>query len=286
MKKQLFLLSFFLLLTSCKTTSLVLREKYTNPQVLPVEDLCPEEIMWKNIEIEGLSSNSVQITGHIVKSTSSEWKCIKIDLDEQALRITAAPYKKHLGKRFFLKEFASKSKAIAAINTVPFDLDGRTYIPVSIVKIDGEVICAPTQFYSVLGFHTVDGKLRAVIYPNQNQEEIDSLDYAFGGFFTILQNDTIFEFEKYKRSRSAVGVSNSGRFLYLFAGCGINCPTGRNGFNFEECAIILQKLGCDSAMEFDGGHSTGLTLKNKNAIKPSLQRKVPAAFGFITNISE
>ena len=38
-------------------------------------------------------------------------------------------------------------------------------------------------------------------------------------------------------------------------------------------------MGCKTAMEFDGGHSSGLTLQNKNLIKPSLQRMIPAAFG-------
>lgn len=276
---QLIAVVFLLLLTSCKTTAVLLAEKYTNPLVLPVEELCPEEIEWTNIEVADLPAETFQMTGNIVKSTNSQWKCIKIDLDTPGLEIAATPYREDLGKHFYLKQFAQKNKTITAINTVPFDLDGRTYIPVSVVKIDGEIICPPTQLYAVLGITKKDGKLRATIRSTQEAEQIAEFDYAFGGFFTILDNNRIFEFEKYKRSRSAAGISDGGRFLYLFAGCGINCPTGRNGFNFEECALILQKLGCDSAMEFDGGHSTGLTLKNKNAVKPSLQRKVPAAFG-------
>ena len=95
----------------------------------------------------------------------------------------------------------------------------------------------------------------------------------------ILDDQTIFPFEKFKRSRTSVGLSSDGRYLYLMATCGINCPTGRNGLNYEECALILQKMGCKTAMEFDGGHSSGLTLQNKNLIKPSLQRMIPAAFG-------
>lgn len=279
-KIRFFLCVLFLsLITSCKTTSLLLKEKYTDPLVLTAEELCPEEIVWKDIEIPGIPSDAVQITQNLVKSTNSQWKCIKIDLDTPGLEIAATPYKEDLGKRFYLKQFAHKNKTIAAINTVPFDLDGKTYIPVSVVKIDGELICPPTEFYAVLGLTKKDGKLRASIRSTQVLDQIDQFDYAFGGFFTILEDDKIYEFEKFKRSRSAAGISHEGRFLYLFAGCGVNCPTGRNGFNFEECALILQKLGCDCAMEFDGGHSTGLTLNNKNAVKPSLQRKVPAAFG-------
>jgi exopolysaccharide biosynthesis protein len=115
---------------------------------------------------------------------------------------------------------------------------------------------------------------------NQTEEEVSKCEFAFGGFYEILNHKTIYQFEKYKRSRTAVGISHNGRFLYCFATAGIACPTGRNGLNFEECALILQHLGCTQAMEFDGGHSTGLVLNKKNLIRPNLQRKVPALVGF------
>jgi len=283
MKKLLLLLVPLVLFSSCKTTSLLLAEKYTEPLVLPVEQLCSEETVWTDINVENLPEHSFQLTENTVKSINSHWKCIKIDLDTPGLSIVAEPYKENLGKRTTPKKFSARKNTIAAINTVPFDLDGRTYIPVSVVKIDNQLICDVNQNYCVLGFYSENGKLRAAIDNNQEADKIQNYEYAFGGFYTILEGDTIYQFEKYKRSRSAVGISDNGRFLYLFAGCGINCPTGRNGFNFEECALILQKLGCTKAMEFDGGHSTGLTLFEKNAVRPSLQRKVPALFGIKTN---
>ncbi|MCR5188291.1 MAG: phosphodiester glycosidase family protein [Treponema sp.] len=271
--------SLILFFSSCKTTALLLRNKYTDPQVLPVEELCPQEIVWQALEINGKVDNNFQLISYIIKKENVEWKCLKIDLDAPNLEIEAAPYPQDLGKRFYLKDFSKKYKLLAAVNTVPFDLDGRTYIPVSIVKIDNEEICPINEAYSALAFSL--NPLRARIIKNQSQEAFENYPYAFGGFFTILQDGQIFEFEKYKRSRTAVGTSEDGRYLYLFACCGINCPTGRNGLNFEECALILQKLGAQSAMEFDGGHSSGLTIKGQNAIKPSLQRKVPAAFGLL-----
>ncbi len=275
--KQILLLALVLFFSSCKTTSFLLRDKYTDPQVLPVEVLCPQEIEWQTIEINDKIDSNFKLVSFIIKKENVEWKCLKIDLDAENLEIVAAPYSQDLGKRFFLQNYSKKHKLLAAVNTVPFDLDGRTFIPVSIVKIDNEEICPVNEDYSALAFSL--NPLRARIVRNQTQEAFEDCPYAFGGFFTILQDGQIFEFEKYKRSRTAVGISEDGRYLYLFACCGINCPTGRNGLNFEECALILQKLGAEAAMEFDGGHSSGLTINGKNAIKPSLQRKVPAAFG-------
>lgn len=264
--------------TSCKTTGL-LTEKITEPAILPLEELCPEEILWKNVEAENIPAGYIQSFEYVVKSINAEWKCIKIDLDTPELKLISEPSKENLGKHFQLLDFARKNKTVAAINTVPFTSTNNEYLPVSVVKFNNEIICEPNSRYSALGFYFDDGKLRGKVLTSQTSELIDSCDYAFGGFFTILKNRTIYEFEKNKRSRTAAGVSFGGRYLYLFAGCGIDCPNGRNGFNYEECALILQKLGCSEALEMDGGHSTGLTLNNRNFLKPSLQRKIPAAFG-------
>ena len=95
----------------------------------------------------------------------------------------------------------------------------------------------------------------------------------------ILEQNKVFEYEKYRNARSAIGISEDGRFLYFFGVCGVNDPFGNNGMSYEECALVMRKLGCYSAMEFDGGHSAGLMLKNKELIKPALQTKIPAAFG-------
>ncbi len=293
----IFLLSllFTLLFFGCQTTGVLLKEKYTDPQVLSEEELLPPEIVWTPLEV---NENSVgkanknagesakaknpqspifQIINHKIKSENIEWTCVKINLAAQNLEIVAKPGRQDLGKRFFLKNFAKKTKSIVAVNTVPFDMAPKSYLPVSVVKIDGEIICPLNSNYSALAFS--QNPLRAKIIKNQNEDDIADCDYVFGGFFTILEDGEIFEFAKYKRSRTAVGIADGGRELYLFATCGINCPTGRNGLNFEECAVILKALGCTDAMEFDGGHSTGLAIQGEDTIRPSLQRKIPAAFG-------
>ena len=275
MKKTLFFpfLSIFFLFFSCKTTDFLV-EKYTNPQVLPIQTLCPDEIKWKTLQ-EGL-----QITEFTIKSENIKWACVKIDLHTPKIQIKGSPKENQLGKRFIHKNFAEKTDSTVVINTVPFDLTGKTYIPVSVVKLDGKSVCSISENYAALGLiKNKEGTYDAIIMKNQNKQEITKCDFAFGGFYEILNDNKIYQFEKYKRSRTAVGISHNGQFLYCFATAGIMCPTGRNGLNFEECALILQNLGCIQAMEFDGGHSTGLVVNKKNVIKPSLQRKVPALVG-------
>lgn len=296
-RRYLYLFLIVIFFSGCKTTSILLKEKYTDPQVLSVQDLTPEEFQWTPITISESNKNDNQLlsfTQYEVKATNAKWACVRIDL-EAPWQIIAEPIPQNLSKRFFLSDFAKKYKTDVAVNTVPFTSKNHKYLPVSVVKIDGNTICPLNESYSALAFKKIQKSdldssqtdenanqpyvWRAKIIQHQNEEDLQNYDYAFGGFFMILDEPTIYQFQKYKRSRTAAGLSSDGRYLYLMATCGINCPTGRNGLNFEECALILQKMGCKTAMQFDGGHSSGLTLKNKNLIKPSLQRKVPAAFG-------
>ncbi len=298
MKKSFLVVSLLIAvftLNSCASVG-IMRETYTSPQVLPQEVLCPpqNELEWEQL------TPGFEVTQYKIPSYKVEWACVKIDLNTPGLTIAATPHTEDLGKRsklsktdFHLQTTASASTTVA-INTTPFDLDGRTYLPVSVVKIAGEEICPPNASYCALCLgssteeinsttQTATSPLRATILESQNLDLISKYPYAFGGFYQILHENQIKEFAKYKRSRTACGTADSGRYLYLFATCGINCPTGRNGLNFEECAVILQFLGCDEAMEFDGGHSTGLTINGKNKIRPSLQRKVPAAVMILKN---
>lgn len=272
--KKLFILIlslFLLILSSCASVG-IMRERYTNPLVLPPETLCPDNITWNEIQ------PGVQETEYIIDEINVRWACVKVDLETPELTFSATPNKNQLHKRFTLRK-VSKGSTVA-VNTTPFDLDGHTYIPTSVIKIDGITICQPNPHYCALCIDNF--AKRAVIFSTQS-DVIDEYDYAFGGFYTILEDGKINEFEKYKRSRTACGTSNHGRYLYFFATCGINCPTGRNGLNFEECAVILKTLGCTDAMEFDGGHSTGLTVNGKDKIKPVLQRKVPATLSLFIN---
>ena len=104
----LFILPIFF--SGCKTTSLLLKEKYTDPQVLPIQELIPDEIKWTPVTISEQNQNYNQLityTQYVVKATNSKWACVKIDL-EAPWQIIAEPITKNLGKRFFLLDFTKK----------------------------------------------------------------------------------------------------------------------------------------------------------------------------------
>jgi len=268
-----------LLFTSCVSTKGITRdgEFYTEPEVLPLSVLAEETPKWEQIE------DGVLFTEHKIERINVTWKCVKIDLDTPGLEIDFAPNPYNIenwSAKFRVKIYMKNRNWIAGINTVPFD---KKYQPIGIIKYKAApVYHEAVEKYSALVFS--ENPLRASVIEDQFSAE--GYDYAVGGFYTILKDNQIYQFKRFKRSRSACGISEDGRYLYLFAVCAENCPSGRNGLNYEESALILQKLGASEAMEFDGGHSTALEIKGKAPVKPAFQRKIPAALGIIISNSE
>ncbi len=272
----IFVLLFFTL-TSCATTGRFSKtELVTVPEVYDESELMSSFRDWSEV-VEGFSICSGKLQKQRV-----QWHCIRIDLDTPFLYFISLPQKNSLGKTFFLKDFAKKNHTIAAINTSPFDLYGKTYIPEGITKLDNQIVTEPLAKYCALCFkRNVEGLWRAKIIPSQTEEALKDCEYAFGGFFSVLENRELVPFAKNRRSRTACGINDDGSVLYLFVTTPKLYPSDRNGLNFEECAIILRKLGCKDAMQFDGGHSSGMYLFKKAVERPMFQRKVPVALGFL-----
>lgn len=297
-------LVFILFLTSCKTTSALRNEKSAERSVLPIEILAPGEFVWEKISAaseKNVLAPSVFCVRRVIKEENVKWACVKIDLNEN-WDFVAEPTTENLGKKFSLQKFSKKYKTAVAVNATPFSKNG---VPVGAVKINGNPICPANPKYCALALKKIQkvdldadffsansdssdfcfGDFessfvwRAKIFSSQNERDFTDYDYVLGGFFEILDGDNIFEFKKYRTARTAVGLSDDGRFLYLFATCEISAFGGGGGLSFEECALILKKIGCEHAMQFDGGHSSGLVVGNENFIKPAFQRKISVALG-------
>ena len=279
---SLFFFVIILLLPSCSTTKL-LKETYSYPEVLPIEELSPNPVVWTKIQ------DGFELTGDTVKKQRVSWHCVRIDLNTPGLSIVYAPHSDTLGQLFNVKDFAKHYHTVVAINSSPFLIETTNY-PVGILKDHGKIISAPNQKNCALAFYFCDDDdapetenkpraLRAEILNNQEEALDSKYTYAFGGFYTTYENGEYRKFQHNKRSRIGCGTSGNGRYLYIFATTPFFHLTDRNGLNYEECSMILKKLGCTKAMQFDGGHSSALLVYTKDIEKPFLQRKVPTALG-------
>ena len=98
-------------------------------------------------------------------------------------------------------------------------------------------------------------------------------------FFTIIKDKQIIHRKTPIDSRTACGISNNGNTLHIL------CVEGEDlvhspGLTFDQCAKILLDVGCETAMQLDGGGSTSLIINGKNALTYWKPRSVAHSFGF------
>lgn len=247
--KLIFLLFLICIVTfwSCKTTGEIVSEKSS-------------------------SISGIELFSGNTENKKATWHCIKIDLDNPQIDIELIPSSTDVNL-YSVKKIAKQAGAIAAINTTPFrnELDNSL---VGVTKIGGTEITPPVQNYAALGF--TQRPLRAHILSSQSPNELEKYPAAAGGFYVILNKGEILQFSNIKRSRAAAGISDDGRYLYLFATTPRFSLKDYDGMTYPETATLLKTLGCSDALQFDGGHSTSLYFNGKELEKPLFQRKVPA----------
>lgn len=267
-----------LLVTACSSLPKASSE-YKIAVSLSADSLVPEEVHWEHI------SAGIVKTDFFIKEFNSDWTCVKIDLSAPNLTIVNYPQEAlPKSKTFRVKTFAKNNNTVVAVNTTPFDnTKAKTYNPIGIIINEGQSIypAVKRDDYAALAFYKDKTGYSAKVVAPQNllEDSSNPCVYAAGGFFPILQDGNLIPHMILRRSRTVAGVSQDGKTLFLFAVTSRNNPKDNKGLSYDECALILQKLGCSDAMNFDGGHSTALCLNAKYARKPSLQRKIPAALG-------
>ena len=269
----IFFISFLLLFFfSCKTTnSTYTVSPLTYDELLPFS---PEEIDWQNVG-EGIDSFAFSNRTNAISYT-----IVRINLESPHLEIVTLKSSNRWQNSCSVKSFAKKSDALVAINTSPFHIKNSILpwskgIAIGLVISEKKVLVEPNETYSALAFYRDEnsGFWSAKIFDRQTdvfQEEKLPCE-ASGGFWTILRDGKIRMFGNSRDCRSAVATSDSGKTLYVFAG---------KNLTYGECALIFERLGCEVAMQFDGGSSSQLVVHGKNTVYQTIPRRVVAIVGF------
>lgn len=223
-----------------------------------------------------------------VRGRGADCYAVRIDLGTAGLELAARPGE--TSRPFRLDDFALEEGAVVAINTTPFSIEGASYIPDGITKLNGVQTSSPNSRYAALCFYNdgESGALRAAIIDTQDEAALAEYPSAFGGFFVTMRNGELREFEGNTRSRQGVGLGEGGRVLYILTVISRGSLTDENGLTYWECSRLLSAMGAVDAMQFDGGHSAGLCLSLGGRLvtqaAPFMQRKIPAALGFRINL--
>ncbi len=154
------------------------------------------------------------------------------------------------------KSFAKKTGAYLAINASPFSYPATRLSSKRTIEgayIHSGVLASPVNSnYAALCFTK---EKKAFIVNEQTVENTQDAYYAFSGFWTILENKTIYDFKDIKDARTAVGISEDGFMLYILT---VEKNSRSRGLSFMECAQILKNSGASTALQLDGGNSTNL----------------------------
>jgi exopolysaccharide biosynthesis protein len=157
---------------------------------------------------------------------------------------------------------------IAGINAVPFDVvsaeEGRPIANAGIVIASGRLVSPPNPRFDALVLYK-DGRL--AIVRQEAIGNIEEIDCAAGGFYRVLSAGAPEERTKRLRERhprSAAGVSADGRRLYLLVIDGRRAASV--GATEEETALLLRALGAFDGLNFDGGGSSALALRQESGV--------------------
>ena len=289
---RIFCLSAALVFTSCVTLFNPVYTEQEEALLFPTSSYIPETFEWEEaapgVMRFDFCNSEFPLIYHIVK----------IDLDgadENELFVECVQ-----GVR--TAEFAEQCELTVAVNATPFTKSGTL---VGLHKENGVMVAEPVSRYAAIGFRVdesgvpegrelgkvlgdgASGELNtsgrvtsARIFYSQSSPELDDFQFAFGGFFTVLERGEVRrDFVRRGDSRSGAGVSADGKTLYILVVEGERKSKSR-GLSYPQCGEIFKALGCCDALEFDGGGSSELCINGKSVLSYKVRRVQANSFGF------
>jgi len=258
---RVFLFFFSIIILSCATVSPVDSVRERPASFAVIEEVQPQ---WQ------------EFTGNIgyfhgkIKDPRLDFWAIRIDLYAPETRIvvkggaaggSGAPSIRTESTR--VSSFVRDNDLSAGINAVPFDVisasENRPIQNIGVVISGGELISPVNPRYDALVFYT-DGK--AAIVSQSAINDMENIENAIGGFLSILKNGQPEQRTtdlQPRHPRSAAGISDNGRYLYLLVIDGRR--PGSIGSTEKETALLLRSLGSWDGINFDGGGSSALVLR-------------------------
>lgn len=301
----LFSLSFIFLFSGCVSLHNTVLSAEEESLLYPIETYVPEKFDWQEV-CPGISRCDFKNPEFPII-----YHAVKIDLTLAGLELVCFPDRdftlqesrienESITQPFIFKgmrtsKFAELYNCTVAVNLSPFGgkngtwnlaakLGSKRQI-VGLHVADGLVVSAPVKRYAAIAFKRetgVDGELfwRASIEKNQTEETAAASDYAFGGFYIVLENGKVAEkFVRNHDSRTGLGISEDGCTLYILVVEG-EVLSQSEGLSYPQCGEIFKAMGCENALEVDGGGSSDLCINGKSLLSYKVNRIQGNSLGF------
>ena len=250
-----FSLSFIFLFSACASLARLELSPEEEAVLYPVASYVPEAFEWEEV-CPGVSrfdfeNSEIPLIYHAVR----------IDLTLAGAAGSGRTLELVCSRNESTSQFAARTQCAVAVNATPFTRSGQL---AGIHKESGVLLSQPVARYGAIAFKLAgnDGDCGCVarIFESQGDEEIEDFDYAFGGFFVVLdRGEVCTEFIRRGDSRTGVGLSADGRILYFLVVEGEWSDRSR-GLSYPQCGEIFKAMGCNQALELDGGSSSDLYL--------------------------
>jgi len=261
-----FLFFSSLIFLSCATVSPVNSIREKPPSFAIIEEVQPR---WQEF------ATHIGYFHGKIKDPKLDFWALRIDLSAPETRI-AVKGGASGGRGTFstrVSSFVRDNGLSAGINAVPFDVvssnENRPIQNMGVVISGGELISPANPRYDALVFYT-GGNAAIVSQSAIDADSMQNIENAIGGFQSILKNGQPEERTtnlQPRHPRSAAGISNDGRYLYLLVIDGRRL--GSVGTTEGETAMLLRSLGSWDGINFDGGGSSALVLRYPDGkIKP------------------
>lgn len=165
----------------------------------------------------------------------------------------------------YAADLAEKTGAAVAVNMTPFAYSDAGYKAVGVYIHGGERFSPANGRYAAILFFP--GGKAEIIASQDKIAEYEDIEFAFGGFWTVLEDGVVKDFTDIKDSRTVLGVSEDGSVLFILT-AEKRSAFGESGLSFPESGALMKALGATHAIQMDGGSSTALVV-NGEEITPA-----------------
>lgn len=148
--------------------------------------------------------------------------------------------------------------------------DGSFFTGWTWTTVAGQTIWYPTSM------PLEAGRVPDMTYP-EGAKEFSAQTAIGGGPVLVLDSKVVNSYEdEYlqinptsKRPRTAIGIDSAKGKIIFFVCEGDGMTSGVGGMTLEEVANVFVALGCEQALNLDGGGSSCMLINGKETIKPS-----------------
>jgi len=243
------------------------------------KQLAPGKIrQWKPI-FRGVSISGARLSGNM----SLEVNAVRINLWDPTIEFLVSPSN---GEKPKDSDARSTSDFLKEYNC-QIAINGSVFLPAAKSRLDpvdvlglslsrGDLYSQANKYHALL----ISRKGRAwIATPPFN---LRGAYNGLSGYYSILQHGRNLGSMRARHPRTAVGISQDGRYLVLMTIDGRQ-PGYSNGATLAEAAAWLKKFGSYHGLNLDGGGSTTLVIEGVNGLPKLINRPAGATQRLVAN---